>query len=297
MDKVRLWPILCVITFLRIHETRTAWLSWNWILINLCRCRLSKRFLFFSSSSRSEQQASQQQFPPSGYLTLVPLSETTRTRQPRSARLTALYMLTFALIIASTVYVMVPRTMSIGQVDVVPDQMLWNTTKAWYQVRLNVTIPVYNPNFLPTNVSGRLQVLFYDALAGSKKIHTTTIARRSLPSMLTLTMDASDVPKDYILSIISQCSTFPHALTFFLQGDVHAKGIWQFFGPTQVADIDTYFMVDCNGWSDPLGWIWATENRRDRKRACFASVHVRKIRGRGQPPFYWFIFVLFNGRK
>lgn len=177
----------------------------------------------------------------------MPLSETTRTRQPRSARLTALYMMIFGLIIASTVYVLVPRTMSIGQVDVVPDQMLWNTTKAWYQVTLNITIPVYNPNFLPTKVSGSLQVLFYDALAGSKRIHRTAIAGRSLPSMLTFTMDASNVPKDYILSIIGQCSTFPHALTFFLQGDVHAKGIWQFFGPTKVADIDTYFMVDCNG--------------------------------------------------
>jgi hypothetical protein len=31
-------------------------------------------------------------------------------------------------------------------------------------------------------------------------------------------IDASDVPADYILAILSQCSTFPEVLIFFLKG-------------------------------------------------------------------------------
>ncbi len=33
-----------------------------------------------------------------------------------------------------------------------------------------------------------------------------------------MAIDASDVPSDYILAILSQCSTFPETLIFFLKG-------------------------------------------------------------------------------
>jgi hypothetical protein len=55
--------------------------------------------------------------------------------------------------------------------------------------------------------------------------HTAcTFPKRLIPVMVARTqfvdvpVDASDVPSDYILAILGQCTTFPRVLTFFLKG-------------------------------------------------------------------------------
>jgi hypothetical protein len=42
--------------------------------------------------------------------------------------------------------------------------------------------------------------------------------------VLEVSIDASDVPSDYILAILSQCSTFPEVLIFFLKGRLTVSG-------------------------------------------------------------------------
>ena len=171
-------------------------------------------------------------------------------------RKTLLYMLLVAIAVASAVFVMVPRSLSIGQVVVVPDAMTWDTSTSSYNVRLNVTIPIDNPNFVPYHVHGQLEVLFYDALAGKAVVQETMIPWRSFPDSIRLQMDASGVPKKYILSILSQCSTFPHVLTFFLQGNLYGSVLPEaahtlqstrklLFERHHIAEIDTYFFIDC----------------------------------------------------
>jgi hypothetical protein len=227
-------------------------------------CRVSKQLYnpFSSATTSSGTQPAtrttlQQNFPQSsGILTLVPLSETTsNSRKRRSLRTTILYLIIFAAAIASTVYILVPRDVTVGQVVVVPDKIDWSASKPSYSVRLNVTIPVYNPNYLASDVHGKLDVLFFDAIAGETRVNATRIPGRSFPTSLTLQMDASGVPQEYILSILSQCTTFPHVLTFFLQGNVYVSetnifgflfGTSSFWGGEKhVAEIDTYFMLDC----------------------------------------------------
>lgn len=199
------------------------------------------------------------------YLTLVPsisnqdphVHYTVRNNLRRkNIRNTLIYMLLFAIAVASAVFIMLPRALSIGQVVVVPDAMTWDTSTSSYNVRLNVTIPIDNPNFVPYHVHGDLEVLFYDALAGKTVIQESRIPWRSFPESIRLQMDASSVPKKYILSIISQCSTFPHVLTFFLQGNLYGSVLPEATGTLvrnrkrlserhHIAEIDTYFFIDC----------------------------------------------------
>lgn len=61
------------------------------------------------------------------------------------------------------------------------------------------------------------------------QINSVTLPPRASPKVLHVTIDASEVPSDYILAILSQCSTFPARLIFFLKGHltVRAMGVSQ----------------------------------------------------------------------
>lgn len=159
--------------------------------------------------------------PPSNYLTLIPLSDA--RLQPRSTRFTVLSLFLFALFIATLVFITVPRGVSAGEVFIRPSRMSWNTTKSTYQLNLQASIPVYNPNYLKAYIKGELRVLFYQTEAGRQAIPPTRLAPRASPAMLDVSIDASDVPSDYILAILSQCSTFPQKLVFFLQGNLTVR--------------------------------------------------------------------------
>ena len=129
-----------------------------------------------------------------------------------------------------------------GEISVAADRMSWNTTKASYQLRLVASLPVNNPNYLSASIEGELKVLFYMAEAGRAVIEPVPLSPRALPKLVHAEIDASDVPADYILSILSQCSTFPEVLVFFLKGKLRARYLWQY---QHLATIDTYFMINC----------------------------------------------------
>jgi hypothetical protein len=119
--------------------------------------------------------------PTSGYLTLIPLSDA--RLQPRDTRLTAAFLLAFALLVAGAVFVAVPRGVSVGEVAVATDRMSWNTTKGTYQLRLAVALPLFNPNYLPASVEGDLKVLFYDTVAGRAEVRPVRLGPRSAPKV------------------------------------------------------------------------------------------------------------------
>lgn len=133
-----------------------------------------------------------------------------------------------------------------------------NTTKGTYQLNLLARIPITNPNFLTVGcwhwtltsiffytgkqsmllhthvfylcstdawawlsqatVEGKLSVYFYDTEAGMQKIKALKVAPRSSPETLEVTVDASNVPNEYALTILSECAAFPRRLIFFLKG-------------------------------------------------------------------------------
>ena len=54
----------------------------------------------------------------------------------------------FSILAAVGVFLLVPRGISAGVVEIQSDHMSWNTSKGTYQLRLLAKIPIYNPNYM-----------------------------------------------------------------------------------------------------------------------------------------------------
>jgi hypothetical protein len=151
--------------------------------------------------------------------------------------------------VATSVFILVPRGMSTGEITVQSQQMSWNTTRGTYMLKLLVRVPIYNPNFLQVQLGGKLQAYFFDAVAGESKVKQVSLPARASPYTLEMLLDASNVPSKYALTVLSECAAFPRQLVFFLKGDLTAK----YMGLRQaVPQIDTYMIISCiNGQSVP----------------------------------------------
>jgi hypothetical protein len=178
-----------------------------------------------------------------------------RARSRARSRRWSLYrnvamMVAYAAVIALVVFALTPRKVELGTVAVVPDGMRWSREEEVYTLRLNVTLPTYNPNFLPYEVKGDLRVMYYDAQAGNASIPARTVGLRERAATQVV-VDASRLDQRYVLSVLSQCSLFPHVLTFFLEGEVWARRRflsaldpwWQEY--TLVSELETWFSVNC----------------------------------------------------
>ena len=182
-------------------------------------------------------------------------SNANRARSRARSRRWSLYrnvamMVAYAAVIALVVFALTPRKVELGTVAVVPDGMRWSREEEVYTLRLNVTLPTYNPNFLPYEVKGDLRVMYYDAQAGNASIPARTVGLRERAATQVV-VDASRLDQRYVLSVLSQCSLFPHVLTFFLEGEVWARRRflsalapwWQEY--TLVSELETWFSVNC----------------------------------------------------
>ncbi|CAK0787577.1 hypothetical protein CVIRNUC_010799 [Coccomyxa viridis] len=185
--------------------------------------------------------------PPSGYMTLIPLNDA--RLKPQRRLLFFSCMLLFVIAAMAATFLLVPRGFSAGEIDIQSDHMSWNTTKGTYQLNLLARIPIKNPNFLNGKVSGQLKVFFYDTEAGSRDVGPVVVPARASPQVLEVVVDASNVPGEYALTILSECAAFPRRLVFFLKGQLEVR---DFFQKVQLSPIDTYFMIDCvNGGKVP----------------------------------------------
>ena len=54
----------------------------------------------------------------------------------------------FAILAAVGVYLLVPRGISVGEIQLQSDHMSWNITRGTYQLKLLAKIPIYNPNYV-----------------------------------------------------------------------------------------------------------------------------------------------------
>ncbi|KXZ47887.1 hypothetical protein GPECTOR_32g500 [Gonium pectorale] len=125
--------------------------------------------------------------------------------------------------------------------------MSFNTSKSTYQIILTATIPIFNPNYMPIQVSGSLVVSFYDQQAGVTSLDPVSIPARAFPQVISMEMDASSVPQQYLFTIYTQCFTFPERIIFFLTGKLQSKYMgWVF----PIPDIDNYFIISCTNAPD-----------------------------------------------
>ncbi|GFR47105.1 hypothetical protein Agub_g8678, partial [Astrephomene gubernaculifera] len=184
----------------------------------------------------------------SNYLTLIPLSDD--RLKPRRTKLLVSGLLLLAVALAAGVFVAVPRGVTVGSIQVRSSRMSFNTSKSTYQIILTATIPIFNPNYMPVQVNGSLTVSFYDQQAGVTSLQPVDIAARAFPQVITVDMDASSVPQQYLFTIYTQCFTFPERIIFFLTGKLQSTywGWWTF----QLPDIDNYFIISCTNEPDPI---------------------------------------------
>ena len=174
---------------------------------------------------------------------------TTATAARAKSRRTSMYknvavMVAYAAVIAAVVFALTPRKVEIGTVAVVPDGMRWSQEEEAYTLRLNVTIPTYNPNFLPYQLKGDLRVMYYDAQAGNASMPVHALVPRSRAAAQVV-VDASRLDQRYVLSVLSQCSLFPHVLTFFLEGEIWTRRRFVSWDYTLTSQIETWFFVNC----------------------------------------------------
>ncbi|KAG2490223.1 hypothetical protein HYH03_011348 [Edaphochlamys debaryana] len=185
--------------------------------------------------------AQRTELPESNYLTLIPLSD--ERLRPRHTTLLVSCLLLLAFALAGGVFVVVPRGVTVGSIQVRSSHMSFNTSKSTYQIILTATIPIFNPNYLPVQVSGDLVVSFYDQQAGLTSLEPMQIPARAFPQVLTVDMDASSVPQQYLFTIYTQCFTFPERIIFFLTGKLKSR----FLGwVLAIPDIDNYFIISCS---------------------------------------------------
>lgn len=185
--------------------------------------------------------------PESGYLTLIPLSDS--RLKPRHTKFIVTTLVITFLAALSAVFVLVPRGVSAGAIDIRSTKMSFNTTTSTYRIVLLATIPIYNPNYLEVAVNGQLNVSFYDHQAGTATVSVTPVKRRSNPEVLEVRLDVDRLPAKYTQVIYSQCFTFPRKLIFFMLADLEATYMRNRY---RLPRIDTYFMLDCNGGSGVL---------------------------------------------
>ncbi|EFJ44748.1 hypothetical protein VOLCADRAFT_118686 [Volvox carteri f. nagariensis] len=155
--------------------------------------------------------------------------------------------LLLAVVLAAGVFFAVPRGVTVGSIQVRSSRMSFNASKSTYQIILTATIPIFNPNYMPVQVSGSLVVSFYDQQAGVTGLDPVNVPARAFPKIITVDMDASSVPQEYVFTIYTHCTTFPMETIFFLTGKLQSKYLGGLF---HIPDIDNYFIISCTSPPD-----------------------------------------------
>jgi hypothetical protein len=151
--------------------------------------------------------------------------------------------LVLAAALAAAMFLLVPRGVSVGAIDVRSTRMSFNATTLTYRIVLAAHVPIYNPNYVGARVAGNLSVSFYDAEAGSTEIKARAPPRALPYDGLDVSVDASNLPRKYTQVVYSHCFNWPRKLIFFLRGQFTVTYLG---APFHLPSVDTYFVLDCS---------------------------------------------------
>ena len=90
----------------------------------------------------------------------------------------------FAFAVGLSVFFLVPRGVTAGDIYLQSDRMSWNISRGSYQLMLKAHIPIFNSNYLDAKVEGELRVFFYDSEAGTQNVEPIKIPARSSPYVM-----------------------------------------------------------------------------------------------------------------
>lgn len=83
------------------------------------------------------------------------------------------------------------------------EEMAWSADSGTYELDLSMSLPVFNPNFLPVRLHGDLQVMFYTSTAGSTKLEAV-VPSRSLPYNETVHVNAGRLDQRFLWTVLNQ---------------------------------------------------------------------------------------------
>eukprot|EP00210_Caulerpa_lentillifera_P004758 g4542.t1 len=137
------------------------------------------------------------------------------------------------------VFFLVPRGVTLVDPSLDVVKFTLNTTHQSYNLVVNAYLPFHNPNYVGVDISGNVQVTYYQAVAGINN-KNFTIPKRATTNV-TITIDASNVPMKYISTVLQHCFSFPYQLVFFIDGTFKAKYLLQ----SQNLSVDAYKYIYC----------------------------------------------------
>lgn len=153
------------------------------------------------------------------------------------------------------VFFLVPRGMGFGTAKFNVTTIYLKKTQNTYTLIMDVHIIIYNNNYVDAFLSGNVTMRFYKVIAGSSAVGRTRIARRARSQEINVVVDASNVPFNYITTVLENCDVFPHELVFFLEGQFEGH----YLGQRQNLTLDTYTFVNCPNW-EPENALEGNEN-------------------------------------
>ncbi|KAF6255524.1 P-loop containing nucleoside triphosphate hydrolase protein [Scenedesmus sp. NREL 46B-D3] len=98
------------------------------------------------------------------------------------ARVACLQLLLAVMAVAG-VFLLVPRGVSVGTIEVHSTKMTFNATTLTYRIILEADVPIFNPNYLKAAVSGNVSVSFFDAEAGCSGSRMV-VEKKKLPAIV-----------------------------------------------------------------------------------------------------------------
>eukprot|EP00210_Caulerpa_lentillifera_P002596 g2487.t1 len=159
--------------------------------------------------------------------------------KPRIPKLLIAFLVLLSLGGILCVYFLVPRGVTLDDPRLEVVEFYLNTPNQSYNLVLNIHLPFYNPNYVGVDISGSVQVTYYQAIAGNTS-KNLTIAKRETTNV-SVAVNASYVPMEYIPTLLQHCFSFPYQLVFFVDGSFKAKYLLQ----SQSLSLDTYKYITC----------------------------------------------------
>jgi len=168
---------------------------------------------------------------------VLPLSDP-RLR-PRLPKLLIIFLLLLSMGGILCVFFLVPRGVTIGEPTISVIQFTVDAANQSFTLVVNVTIPFKNPNYVSVDISGDVQMRYYNVNAGVNNINETISKRHTTNK--TVRLDSSNLTLKYISTVVQHCFAFPRQEVFFISGEFKAKYLLQ----TQHLSFDTYRYISC----------------------------------------------------
>jgi len=223
-----------------VELERNPWGSWfERLRLRLTRLRFQRRF----RNAVSEYEVLIRDGDEIVGSNVLPLSDP-RLRPRLPKLIIILLLLSLGGILC--VFFLVSRGITLKEPTISVIEFTVDSVNQSFTLVVNVTLPFHNPNYVSADISGDIQMRYYNAYAGVSNINETISKRHT--TNITTKLDSSQLTIKYISTVIQHCFAFPRQEVFFIAGEFKAKYLLS----TTHLSVDTYRYIDCPVGHDPV---------------------------------------------